>query len=88
MSSLIAALRDGVVVVQFRGVDESAVDLLHAIQEAVPDGTIVAPNETGRPYIVAVTAYRRLLGCREPNDSTVDAIQLFRGRFVGSGPGV
>ena len=88
VSSLIAALRDGVVVVQFRGVDESAVDLLHAIQEAVPDGTIVAPNETGMPFIVAVTAYRRLLGCRELNDSTVDAIQLFRGRFVGSGPGV
>jgi hypothetical protein len=38
------------------------------------------------PFAVAVTAYRRLLGCRDLNQSSVDAIQLFRGRFVGSGP--
>jgi hypothetical protein len=33
-----------------------------------------------------VTAYRRLLGCRELSQPSIDAIQLFRGRFVGSGP--
>lgn len=86
VSSLLAALREGVVVVQFRGVDEAALELLRDLQEAVPEGTIVAPNETGMPFAVALTAYRRLLGCRELNRSSLDAIQLFRGRFVGSGP--
>jgi Protein of unknown function (DUF3105) len=87
-SSLLAALRNGVVVIQFRELDDSGIDLLRSFQEAVPGGTIVAPNETGMPFVVAVTAYRRLLGCRELNAASVDAIQLFRGRFVGSGPDV
>jgi len=85
-SSLLAALREGVVVIQFRNLDGSDVDLLRTFQEAVPDGTIVAPNESGMPFAVAVTAYRRLLGCRDLNEPSVDAIQLFRGRFIGSGP--
>lgn len=86
-AALTAALRDGVIVIQFGDLDDSGVDLLRAVQEAVPEGTIVAPNDTGMPFVVAVTAYRRLLGCRRFDDSTVDAIQLFRGRYVGSGPG-
>jgi hypothetical protein len=84
--SLLAALRDGVIVIQFRDLESGDIDLLHSFQEAVPDGTIVVPNDTGMPFAVAVTAYRRLLGCRDLNQSSVDAIQLFRGRFVGSGP--
>jgi hypothetical protein len=84
--ALLAALRDGVVVIQFRDLDGAGVELLHDVQEAVPEGTIVTPNDTGMPFAVAVTAYRRLLGCRELDDTSVDAIQLFRGRFVGSGP--
>ena len=87
-SSLLAALRDGVVVIHFRNLDGSDVDLLRTFQEALPDGTIVAPNDSGMPFVVAVTAYRRLLGCRDLSESSVDAIQLFRGRFVGSGPDV
>lgn len=87
-AALVAALREGVIVVQFRDLDDSGVDLLRNLQEAVPEGTIVAPNDSGMPFVVAVTAYRRLLGCRELNQSSVDAIQLFRGRFVGSGPDV
>jgi len=85
-SALVAALREGVVVIQFRDLDGSAIDLLRTVQAAIPEGTIVAPNETRMPFAVAVTAYRRLLGCRDLSDASVDAIQLFRGRFVGSGP--
>ena len=85
-SSLLAALRDGVIVIQFRNLDGAGVELLHDVQQAVPEGTIVAPNDTGMPFVVAVTSYRRLLGCRELDKSAIDAIQLFRGRFVGSGP--
>ena len=86
-ASLVAALRRGVIVIQFRGdVDGDRLDELRALQEAVPTGTIVTPNETGMPYEVAVTAYRRLLGCGRLTDATIDAVQLFRGRYVGSGP--
>jgi hypothetical protein len=30
---------------------------------------------------------RRLLGCRGFQPNTIDAVRLFRGRFVGDGPG-
>ena len=86
--SLLAAMREGVVVIHFRDVTQSELDLLRDFQAAVPDGTIVVRNDTGMPFAVAVTAYRRLLGCRSLSRSSVDAIQLFRGRFVGSGPDV
>lgn len=88
VSALTAALRDGVVVIQFRDLDAGSVELLEHVQEAVPDGTIVAPNDTDMPFAVAVTSYRRLLGCPTLSESSVEAIQLFRGRFVGSGPDV
>jgi hypothetical protein len=87
-TSLLAAMREGMIVIQFRDLGSSDLDLLRELQEAVPDGTIVAPNDTGMPFVVAVTAYRRLLGCRTLNLFAADAIQLFRGRFVGSGPDV
>jgi hypothetical protein len=86
-SALTAAMRRGVVVIQVRGLDESGVELLRMFQEAQPDGTIVAPNATGMPFVVAAAAYRRLLGCQDLSDAASDAIQLFRGRYVGSGPG-
>jgi hypothetical protein len=86
-AALTAALRAGVVVIQFSdSVDEESVEELKTIQEAVPAGTILTPNATGMPYEVVATAYRRLLGCRELTDGAVEAIQLFRGRWVGSGP--
>jgi hypothetical protein len=87
-SALVAALRNGVIVIQFRGLDSEEIDLLHTIQEAVPAGTIVAPNDTGMPFAVAVTSYRRILGCPRMSTQSMDAIRLFRGRFVGTGPDV
>ena len=54
--------------------------------EQIPAGTILAPNGTRMPYALAVTAYRRLLGCPRVTPATLDAVQLFRGRFVGGGP--
>lgn len=85
-SALVAAQREGVIVIQFRGLDASGIELLRTVQAAIPVGTIVAPNETRMPFAVAVTSYRRLLGCRDLSAASVDAIQLFRGRFVGYGP--
>jgi hypothetical protein len=85
--SLIAALRRGIVVIHFRAdLDDSRLDELRPLQEAVPTGTIVTPNATGMTYEIAVTAYGRLLGCPRFTDATLDAIQLFRGRRLGGGP--
>jgi hypothetical protein len=86
--SLLAAMREGVIVIHFSELAPSDLDLLRDVQDAVPDGTIVVRNDSAMPFVVAVTAYRRLLGCRSLDGSSVDAIQLFRGRFIGSGPDV
>ncbi len=85
-ASLVSALRKGVIVIQFRDLDGDRMDELRDLQEALPEGTIVAPNSTGMPYRVAVTAYRHLLGCGRISDEAIEAVQLFRGRYLGSGP--
>lgn len=86
-SAIVAALRRGVIVIQYRpGIDDEYLDLLEDIQRSVPEGTIVAPNETRMPYEIAVTGWRRLLGCRRATERTLDAMRLFRGRYLGRGP--
>jgi len=86
-AQLTAAVRRGIIVIQFReGLDGKGVDALKTLQTAIPEGTIVAPNATGMRFELAVVAYQRLLGCPRFTDQTLDAVQLFRGRFLGSGP--
>lgn len=83
---LVGAMRRGVVVISYRpDVAQEHRKRLRALQRAVPQGTIVAPN-AGMRFAIAVTAWRRLLGCRRIGAGTLDALRLFRGRFVGSGP--
>jgi len=84
---LTAALRRGIIVVSYRpGLDSERLAQLRALQAVIPRGTIVAPDTSGMRYEIAVAAYRRLLGCRRFTDATIDAIQLFRGRYIGTGP--
>jgi hypothetical protein len=84
---LIGALRRGRVVIHYRpGLADRRVRELERLQEAVPEGTLVVPNATRMPYEVAITAWRRLLGCQRFTDEVTDALRLFRGRFLGSGP--
>jgi hypothetical protein len=86
-AALTAAMRHGIVVIQFRpGLEGDRLDELETLQAAVPAGTIVAPNATGMKFELAVTAYRRLLACPRFTTQALDAVQLFRGRFIGSGP--
>lgn len=86
-AALTAAVRRGVVVIQFRAdLGDGVREALKVVQAAVPEGTIVAPAAEGMRFAVAVTAYRRLLGCPRFDDRTLDAIRLFRGRYLGSGP--
>ena len=83
----VAALRRGSIVVYYRdGVDDAWVEKLREYQRAVPDGTIVLPDDGGTRYEVAATAWRRLLSCSRVTDDAVEALQLFRGRFIGQGP--
>jgi Protein of unknown function (DUF3105) len=85
--SVVAALREGVVVIHFRAnLDGTRIEELRRIQESAPTGTIVAANAT-MPFEVAATAYRRVLGCPRASDEAIEAALLFRGRFLGSGPG-
>ena len=86
-AELTAAVRHGIVVIQFRpGLAGHVVNALKQLQEAVPEGTIVVPNDTGMRFELAVVAYRRLLGCPRFTAQALDAVQLFRGRFLGAGP--
>ena len=87
VAALTAALRRGLIVVQFRDdLPDEALGALEALQAAVPKGTIVTPDATGMPFALAVTAYGHLLGCPRYDDRVLDAVRLFRGRFLGSGP--
>jgi len=84
--ALVGAMRRGQVVVYYsRELPEGQRDLLKSVQRAVPEGTVVVPDDRMR-FALAVTAWRRLLGCPRVGPGTLDAIRLFRGRFLGSGP--
>lgn len=84
---VVAALRRGSIVVYYRDdVDDGWVKKLRDYQLAVPDGTIVMPDDEGTRYEVAATAWRRLLACSRVTDDAVEALRLFRGRFIGRGP--
>lgn len=84
---LTGALRTGVIVIFYReDLDEKRLEQLRSLQTVIPSGTIVAPDTSGMRYEVAVAAYRRLLGCDRFTDAAIDALRLFRGRYVGIGP--
>jgi hypothetical protein len=86
-AALVGAVRRGVVVIQVgRAVPDGTVELLADLQRAIPDGTIVTRASPGMPFAIAVTAYRRLLGCPRYTPKVLDAVRLFHGRFVGIGP--
>ena len=84
--AIVAALRRGTIVIDYRpDLREEIVDDLTALQRAVPRATIVAPNARMR-YSVAARTWRRLLACPRLGAQVTDAVRLFRGRYIGSGP--
>ena len=84
---LTGAMRHGVVVIAYRPrLDAARVDELRAVQREVPAGTIVTPAAGAARDEITASAYRRQIGCRRLSQSAIDAIRLFRGRFVGTGP--
>jgi hypothetical protein len=85
---LVGAMRRGTIVIQYRAdLVPDELERLQGLQRAVPRATILVPR-TAMPYRVAVTGWRRLLGCPAVDASSIDAIRLFRGRYVGQGPDV
>ena len=83
-AALVAALRRGVVVLQYRPqLPGEVIDELRVVQRGLPNATVLAPNGTRMPFDVAVAAHRRLLGCPRYGPRALDAIRLFRGRYVG-----
>ncbi len=84
-AALIGALRRGIIVIHYRpSIGEEQIEELNRLHEAVPEGTIITPNPQ-MPYEAAATAWQRLLGCRKFEQRAVDAIRLFRGRYIGLG---
>ncbi len=85
-SSLIGAIRRGIVVIYYRrSLQRDHVEQIERLQESIPEAILVTPNEKMK-YEVAATAWRKLLGCRSFRDRTLDAIRFFSGRYIGSGP--
>jgi hypothetical protein len=83
-----AAQRRGTVVLSYRpDLPEDMLKKLRIIQKTVPRGTILAPGARTMPYEVAISAYRRLLSCPRLSTEGLDAVRLFQGRYLGSGPG-
>lgn len=78
------ALRHGVIVVEYRGdLDAGFISQLRTAQRALPAATIVAPAARRSRYAIVATTARRMLGCPRVGPRTLDALRLFRGRFVG-----
>jgi hypothetical protein len=85
--TLSAALRRGTIVILYRaGLDDDLEHKLHAIQGGIPNGTIVTPSPTHTTDDVAIAAYGRRLVCPRLTADSMDALRLFRGRYLGSGP--
>lgn len=85
--AVVAAIRRGTVVLHYRpGVSQDEIDGLEEVQRSVPNGTIVVPDSTGMRYAMAATAWRRLLGCPRVSRQAIDAVRIFQGRFLGTGP--
>jgi hypothetical protein len=83
-----AGVRRGLIVVEYRrDVRDGAYAQLRRLQEVVPNGTVLAPNPRLAHDQVTVTAYRRQLRCPAlARGGTLDALRLFRGRYLGSMP--
>lgn len=88
MHALAAATRRGIIVIRYHPrTPAERVEELRQLQRVVPQGTILAPGAAARRDALVVASYRRVLRCPQVSDTTLNALRLFRGRFIGTGPG-
>jgi hypothetical protein len=82
-----AATEHGLVVVEYRSdVDDGLLDRLVAVQRSVPHGTLLAPAAAPGDVQLSATSYDRQLRCPRVTPVALDALQLFRGRYLGRTP--
>jgi hypothetical protein len=82
-----AAVRRGLVVIEYRpDVRGAAYELLVGVQRAVPNATVLAPAGRLARDQLTVTTLGRQLRCPASGAETLDAVQLFRGRYLGAKP--
>ena len=87
VTRLVGALRHGVVVVQYRpGISGLDVERLRRAFGSRTALRIVTPDATAMPYVVAGTAWGRLIGCRRLDAQVMTALSQFATRYQGSGP--
>ncbi len=85
--TLNAATRRGIIVIQYHPqTPAKRIEQLRQLQRTVPHGTILAPATPTRRDALIVASYQRLLRCPQISDATLNALHLFRGRFIGRGP--
>lgn len=83
----VAAVRRGLVVVTYRReLEEEDRQRLELFQKVVPRGTILAPEAAAVEGAMRARAWRRTLQCPRVDDRTIEAVRLFRGRYIGRRP--
>jgi hypothetical protein len=65
--------------------EKRRIDQLGGLFNDDPYHMVLMPNRR-MPYKVGVTAWGHLLGCKEVNDKTFDAVRAFRDRYRDQGP--
>ena len=86
MKHFVHTLEHGRIEIQYDpALDKRRIDQLGGLFNDDPYHMVLFPNRR-MPYAVAVTAWGHLLGCREVNDQTFDAIRAFRDRYRDQGP--
>jgi len=84
--ALVAALRRGFVVVQYRpGLLKEHLAALQALVRSDADMIIFTPDATGMPYALAATAWQQLLGCNRVHGRSLDAVAAFRDHYRDQG---
>jgi len=79
-------LEHGRVEIQYDpALDKRRIDQLGGLFNDDPYHMVLMPNRS-MPYAVATTAWGHLLGCKEVNDRTFDAVRAFRDRYRDQGP--
>ena len=83
---LVHSLEHGRIIIQFRpSASERLRGQLKSLFDEDPYHMILTPNPS-MPYEVAATAWTQLLGCKQANDRTFDAIRAFKQRYRDRGP--
>jgi hypothetical protein len=86
IKNFVHTLEHGRIEIQYDpGLERRRIDQLGGLYNDDPYHMVLFPNRR-MDYAVAVTAWGHLLGCKEVNDETFDAIRAFRDRYRDQGP--